>query len=264
MKDRPKLKKANEVIAALRLRYPRDAYAFLEQVSNATGFKARRWSDALVMSLWPSRGLEVIGIEVKVSRSDWLAELNNPAKADEIAKYCDAWYLAVGDEEIVQTGELPMGWGLLVPMADGKMRCKTEPIRNHDVRLDRPFIAAVLRRAQEQIVPEAELQAKYREGQAEAEKRLKDYVPSEYKFAKQYHDELKNKVAEFELASGVSIQHAWDGGKLGEAVRLVRNGAYLREKEQLRGLHETALKCVKRIETELAATELLDKEAHGT
>jgi hypothetical protein len=32
-----------------------------------------------------------------------------PEKAEKIARYCDRWYLAIGDENIVQEGELPKG-----------------------------------------------------------------------------------------------------------------------------------------------------------
>jgi hypothetical protein len=73
--------KSQDVIAALRKKYPAAAWAFLEQVANGTGYaKKYRWADALAMGLWPSRGMELHGIEVKVSRSDWLRELENPAR----------------------------------------------------------------------------------------------------------------------------------------------------------------------------------------
>lgn len=62
---------AADCIEALRGRYRAPAYALLEQVANGTGWKADRFADAVVMSLWPSRGLTVTGFEVKVSRHDY-------------------------------------------------------------------------------------------------------------------------------------------------------------------------------------------------
>ena len=56
-KDRPTMKTASAVIRALRVKYAGNAYAFMEQVGDGTGARTYRWCDALVMSLWPSRGL---------------------------------------------------------------------------------------------------------------------------------------------------------------------------------------------------------------
>ena len=53
------------------------------------------------------------GHEVKVSRSDWLAELRDPTKADAWKRYCTYWWL-VAPREVV-CDDLPDGWGLLVP-----------------------------------------------------------------------------------------------------------------------------------------------------
>ena len=157
-KDRPIVSTAAEMIQLLRAKYDPQAYAFLTEVGNSTGFGCRRHCDALVMSLGP-RGLEIIGIEVKVRRSDWLKELSLPEKAEAIAQYCDRWYLAVGDENIVQEGELPKGWGLMVPKAPGdSLRTKTEAkLAEPEPQPDRSFLAAILRQVQNQVGEEAAL-----------------------------------------------------------------------------------------------------------
>lgn len=148
-----KLKSASEVIAALRKRYDPPAWVLLENVSNGTGGAARRWSDALAMSVWPSRGLHVHGFEVKVSRNDLVRELKNPEKAEEVARYCDFWWIAVGDASIAKAEELPATWGLLVPMTiKGEvvsMRVMKEATPLVPQAIDRPFLAAVLRRTAE-------------------------------------------------------------------------------------------------------------------
>lgn len=258
VKDRPRFKTSGEVLAALRAKFPADAYALLKEVGNSTGFKCNRHADAVVMSLWPSRGLEIIGIEVKVSRSDWMAELRQPQKADAVAKYCDRWYLAVGDSEIVQPGELPKGWGLFVPAKDSKLFCKVEAtLAVPEPQIDRSFIASLLRRAQEQLTPEAALREEFNRGKKEAAedyKRSREYDKSS---AEQRLTELQDKVNVFCKASGVDIANAWRGEKIGEAVRAVMHGAYMREKERLKDLHGRVLQCADFIANELKTSELL-------
>ncbi len=71
--------KSSDVINLLRVKYPKEeGFVFLEQVANSNGH-VRRYADAIIMNVWRSR-FQIIGIEVKVSRSDWLSELKNPAK----------------------------------------------------------------------------------------------------------------------------------------------------------------------------------------
>ncbi len=110
------------VLAALRRRYDQqhgngDRWAFATHVRCSAGFGQGgliRTADAVAMDLWPSKGLEIHGHEVKVSRSDWLTEMKNPAKCEPVKRYCDRWWLVVSDRSIVKPGELPDDWGLMV------------------------------------------------------------------------------------------------------------------------------------------------------
>lgn len=107
----------SDIIRLLRQRYCRDKgngpeAVLLPQVRSRAGFDARRTADALVMQLWPSRGLHLEGFEIKVSRSDWLRELRDPTKADEFARWCDKWWI-VAPDGMVKTSELPDTWGLM-------------------------------------------------------------------------------------------------------------------------------------------------------
>lgn len=147
--DAPKLTEP-QILAALRARFAAPEWAFLEQVRSRTGYQgAVRTADALAMSLWPGRGLELHGIEVKVSRADWKREKEEPAKAEEIQRHCDRWWLAIGDETIVQPGELPPTWGLLAPdpspRAAGALRIVTTAPKLEAGPMPRAFLAAILR-----------------------------------------------------------------------------------------------------------------------
>jgi hypothetical protein len=222
---------AGQVREALRKRYSAPAFALFEEVGNATGFGCSRHADAVAVSLWPSRGLSIQGIEIKVSRSDWVHELNDPAKADAIQTYCDHWWLAVGDETIVQAGELPENWGLLL-FSGGKMVCKKEAPKLEPKALDRNFVAALLRRAHEST--EKIRQAGYasglvagREGRPDDQQRELDRRDSEI-------TRLKNSIETFEKASGIKLDR-WNAGSVGNAVaRMAQlNGSYRNTPQQL-------------------------------
>ena len=239
--------KTAEVIEHLRAMYPAGSYAFLQEVGNSTGFSCKRHADVIVMSLWPSRGLEIIGMEVKVSRTDWVKELGQPEKADIIFGKCDRWYLVVGDERIVQDGELPKGWGLMVPKKDG-LRISVQAVQNlPEPKLDRPFLAAILRQSCYQATKDAYMKKEYQRGRnagIEEEKNSNGSWQAEA-------SGLRKAIEEFERASGVSIRGYHGPKRIGDAVQRVLNGMDGRVREQLEQLHGHALRIAQAIETEL-------------
>lgn len=120
-------------------------YAVLFEVRNGTGFRGNRSVDAVVMSLWPSLGLELWGVEIKTSRSDWLRELKKPDKASMVFDYFDRWLL-VAPADVVRSDELPPPWGWYVP-ENGSLTCAVQAPKNANVKpVDRDFLAALLRR----------------------------------------------------------------------------------------------------------------------
>ncbi len=106
-----------DMLRQLEARHPKKEWAFLQQVRNSTGFASRtvRTADFLALSLWPSRGLSLHGFEAKQARGDWKREREDPAKAEEIAQYCDFWWLVVTSASIAPLDEVPETWGLLAP-----------------------------------------------------------------------------------------------------------------------------------------------------
>lgn len=70
---------------------------------------------------------ELIGFEIKVSRSDLLTELRNPGKAEHWKQHCHRWYLVVPDKQIVGAA-LPEEWGLISTSKTGQLRAvRTAP-----------------------------------------------------------------------------------------------------------------------------------------
>lgn len=105
---------------------------------------AERIADLIVLDTYGDT--ETIGIEVKVSRSDWLTELRDPTKADAWRLHCHRWYLAVPDASIVRD-DLPDGWGLIAPGKDGELRVRRQCPRIDDPAPLDKWTAAQLARA---------------------------------------------------------------------------------------------------------------------
>lgn len=91
-------------------------YICAEHVRVRAGFDCRTMDFAAVETWEGSMRagtLTVHGVEVKVSRSDWLRELKDPHKTAETMEYATHCWLAVPDLTVAQPHELPDGWGLL-------------------------------------------------------------------------------------------------------------------------------------------------------
>lgn len=119
-------------------------YAVQFEVRNAAGFNANRSIDAVVMSLWPSLGLELWGMEIKVDRGDWLREAKHPAKASDVWHHFDRWFL-VAPDDVAKPGELPEPWGWYVPIKGGLRRQRDAGL-NKDVKpISRGMLAMLMR-----------------------------------------------------------------------------------------------------------------------
>lgn len=131
-------------------------WAVFDEVRSETGYTAgvpTRTCDVLALSLWRSKGIELHGLELKVSRGDWLRELKTPSKAAAFAKFVDFWWLVVPRIDVVMPGELPMGWGCLVVDEERAAAGLSKPLRvAHKAPrrpaepLDRAFVAALVRK----------------------------------------------------------------------------------------------------------------------
>lgn len=207
-----------------------DAWVFMTHVRDAAGFNANRTLDAIAMSLWPSRGLLLDGFEIKCSRSDWLRELKDPAKADGFHARLDRFWLVVADPSIVQVGELPTTWGLLVARGGKLVQSVAAPMlrpKSHDLppAFGRSFLAAMLRATASTaaMAPEEIEKAK-----ADAIEHAKVIIEGDLTVARSRVEALEGTIAAFQNASGLSLRGLdWRGrdpGEVGRAVRLVLDG----------------------------------------
>lgn len=218
------------VHAAIARRFDPPQWATFFEVRNDAGFDGRRTADAVAMNTWPGRGLSVEGIEVKISRSDWLREMRDPAKSEPVLRFCNRWWLATYDDTIAKIEEIPDNWGLLVLRGKALVQVKKAPSLK-PVPLDRGFVAMLLRSATKGFVPQSRVDEIVQE-------KLEAHVKSHRSSADWQMERnatelrsLRERVEAFEKASGVEITQRYNYGdladpsKLGAAVRAILSGS---------------------------------------
>jgi len=205
-------------------RYGAPEWVFLRQVSNGSGAAHRRTADGLALNCYPSRGMELHGFEIKVTRHDWQRELRDPDKSVPVQKFCDRWWLVISKEEFVEPGELPPTWGLMVvEVKRGKPGLKVvtpAPKLEEPERLTRAFVASVLRNAAAVVTPEAKFKEHYNAGYKDGLVVGEDTASARVRRLERESQEWRDAKSAFEDASGLRIS-PWTAGKMGEAVAML-------------------------------------------
>lgn len=113
-----------EIRRGLERRY-RNGWLVLHEVANSLGsmpsaklvrgfdIPSKRYMDTIAIGLFRSTKHRIIAHEIKVRRSDWLAELRMPEKAGAFTDRVHGFYV-VAPRGVVKPNELPDGWGHLV------------------------------------------------------------------------------------------------------------------------------------------------------
>lgn len=210
--------KAADVRAALKRYYAQPNYGIVFEVAQATGFNARRHLDAMAMGLWPSRGLTLYGIEIKVNYYDWRKEVAQPQKAEELARFCDYFYVAA-PLGCVPMNEVPEKWGLLEVGADYIIKEAKAASKHNAEPVGREFLAAIFRASSREVDPEsldAMIRKRQRELEASFEQRVKERAESITERRAGDGEKWKKLVTE------LGVQDDWYAdGKLIPAIRAV-------------------------------------------
>ena len=229
---------ADDLWELLKARYggERDEWVILSEVRNRAGHDASRSADAIAMNMWPSRGLSIHGFEIKVSRTDWVRELKDPSKAEAFHGLVDYWWLVVSDPAIVHDDELPEGWGLLAPRGTG-LGVVTEATKHDSVDVTRDFLAAMLRRADRELVPSARIATARREGRVAGmeERKLMDQGLLDQAF--EQRDRYRDQLDEFEAVIGQTTRGWLAPAGLAESLAIVVKG---RTEQHRRALERAA------------------------
>lgn len=216
------------VFEALETIHPSgDQWILVPQIPDATSWDKRRTADAMAFGCWRSVGIAVHGYEIKVARSDWLREIQDPEKAKEFSNRCNYWWIAA-PEGIVKPEELPADWGLRIvtKTTDGysvrvKKGATFREVPNFDVAFVVALARACWRKSPERRADEEALAEAFRKGEIEGRKETAA-IPYEYRNAKAQLDALKAEVAKFETESGITIR-GWEGRNIGPQVKAFRD-----------------------------------------
>lgn len=231
--------------------YQKNGYVVLSQVRNGTGFKKKpRTADMMIFSTWPSRGLHCEGIEIKVSRSDLQAELANPQKAEDIAKYCQFWWLAVPDDLITPAMMIPPGWGIIAVNENGKASVAKQAASCETVPMDTLLCCSVIRNFSENYTANDDVQEKVK---AATEKAVKEAADSKSHRQK----EAQEALAVFQKETGVNLltdrgNPIWDIKGAGEAVRTLM-AMRSTPAEKLKEISESLKQAAEVVETAMVA-----------
>lgn len=215
------------------------------------GESSGRRCDALYVGFTSTSGRILVGHEVKASRSDWLHELDQIHKADQWADQCHEWWLVTAPD-VLHDGELPAGWGHMVPgPSRTRMRVLAKPRRHLErqpswlvtrsimARLDTLQVQAM---AQHRVDVRKDLQAEH---QRELETLRERTQPVDGRVARK-----AAILDEIEAALGVNFESYRDElfvrpGQFVEAVRVVKARDELTQRwngagETVRTMRETA------------------------
>lgn len=144
--------KTKDIIESLRNKYQPPEWAFFSELRAGTGYNSRKKKrnpeqrfDAWALNCWPSKGFVSIAFEVKISRSDFLAELKNPKKRKQAMDFSCEFYF-VTPLKLVKLDEIPEDCGWITVNETGVARVRKKSPRNEKPSLEWGFFASVARR----------------------------------------------------------------------------------------------------------------------
>jgi len=150
---------ARFVARALKVRHPNESWVFATEIRTTTGWHrphnnglgGLRVINAFAISVWPSKEYQRVAYEIKVDRSDWLAELSEPTKRSQAYYLADEFYFAV-IPDIWERRDIPRdAWdcGLMEIQADGSVKIIRPSLKGPAWPMPISFIASFLRRVRD-------------------------------------------------------------------------------------------------------------------
>lgn len=188
---------SDDILEALKNQYREPDWYLGFEVGNDTGYNTKRHADAIAICPYPSRGYEVRGFEIKVSKSDLKRELEICAKADEMAHFCNYWFLVV-PKGLTDDMQIPEPWGI-IEYNEGKLRQKKKAEHFKKTDITYGFMCAFIRgikrkeSAEQSMTMEEMRKQALKDMQSQLDWRLKDF------------ETLKKTIEEFRKETGVNI-----------------------------------------------------------
>jgi|CXWL01.1.fsa_nt_gi hypothetical protein len=110
---------AIETLLKDRHPYNNGEWIVIPEFPNGTGGTRSGSIDIAAFNCWPSTKFYRVAYEVKRSRSDFITELNNPAKRAWVEEHFHEFYFAFDDVSIAKPEEIPDGCGLIIKTKSG-------------------------------------------------------------------------------------------------------------------------------------------------
>lgn len=251
--------KTVDIQKAMAKRYSLDkGWCLGFEVGNLPGNDYSGWCDAVAVGFWRTHNHKIHGFEFKVSRSDWLKEIENPQKSQKFVDKCNHFWV-VAPKGIIHDSELPDDWGFMRISARGTLQIvKDAPKRV--VEPDRlvPFMIAIMSRLSKSATEIAKFshndtvakvgtdlrnarKAGYEDGKKQIEAQIKEL------------EKAKEILSVMDKIYGYGWRYNWQGpGKFVEdvkfAVNLKRDFKFL--KSSVDRIHQVLNDCQEVIEKE--------------
>lgn len=229
---------ATEIKAALHKRFnpsqngrEGEGFICIEEARSGAGFRGNNGAcDFLAINTWESRGMTIVGHEIKCSYADWRKELALPDKAEQFSRFCHLWWVvAPADLATKIEHEVPANWGLVSVGDKGRLTDKIKPKRNVNpepvpawwwigwmAQIDRQHKRRLPDLVAKQLQPERE--------------RMQQFMADHERRQEAARDEQTLKIlANADLLrekTGIDLRHAyrWDLERIGGFIQLARNG----------------------------------------
>lgn len=135
------------LVELLRARHTPPEWAFFAELRTGTGYgrDAIQHLDAFALDLYPSKEYRSVAYEVKVSRGDFMREIDDPGKRAFAEKVAGECYFAA-PAGLVKVDEIPEGWGLLECTTGGLRVAKIATQRKPEP-WSMSFLASIARRS---------------------------------------------------------------------------------------------------------------------
>lgn len=133
-----------KIIELLKHKHEAPEWAVFVELNVGTGGMGNRFIDFFAFNLYPSKRYLKVAYEIKVSRSDFAHELNQPKKRQAAEELADECYFAT-PAGMIKPDETPEGWGLIEMTSNG-MRIKKRAMQRTVDQLPIQFVASLARR----------------------------------------------------------------------------------------------------------------------
>ena len=191
---------ADDIRKALSERYCEPDWYLGFEVGNGCGSEATRHADAVAICPYPSRGYESLGFEIKVSKQDLKREIEEPAKAEALAKYCNYWFL-VAPKGLADDIQIPEPWGI-IEYIDGKLRQKKKAAFSKK-SIDIGFLCAFVRSTRRADT------AKEIMYEREREKIIRENIDMKIRNDLWDYEKLQERLENIKKRTGIDLTSKW-------------------------------------------------------